>query len=483
LNKKEIQIIDSIIEAISSIIKGEMPQKIDLKGHDNRKIKELVSTTNRLFESFSEANDFIASLAQGKLDIEVPVRNNLASQFKQLHSNLRHLTWQVQQVAEGDYSQSVDFLGDFSDNFNSMITALKEKKQVEEALRASEEKYSSLFHKSNDGIFIHDLEGNIIDVNQKVLDQFGYTKSEIVSFKIPYLHPPEALEKSEWAFETISREGFVSLEIDFKKKTGEVFPAEISSSLFEIGDKKVIQGIVRDITERKQVEEEIRSLSQMLMNVQERERKMISYELHDRIAQNLSTLKIGCDMLFDGQSKISSELIAKTAYLSKIIREIISTVRDLSYDLQPPVLDQFGLVYTLKKYCEEFSQNTSIKVDFQSMGIAKLNMDADTEIHLYRLVQEGLNNIRKHADSDKAIVRLLGVFPNIILRIEDTGKGFDVKARKLALGDEKRMGIRSMKERVNLLGGQMIIQSRLMQGTRIAIKIPNNEKTDFPKET
>lgn len=133
---------------------------------------------------------------------------------------------------------------------------ITEHKQAEDALRESEEKYSNLFHFSNDGIFLHDLEGNIIDVNQKALDQLGYTKSEMLPFKIPDFHPPEALEKSQWAFETIIREGFVSFEIDFKKKTGEVFPAEVSSSLFEIGDKKVIQGIVRDITDRKQIEEE-----------------------------------------------------------------------------------------------------------------------------------------------------------------------------------------------------------------------------------
>ncbi len=117
MNKKEIQSVDSVIEAISSITKGEMPQKVDLKGHDNRKIEELVSTTNQLVESFSNTNDFIKSLAQGKLNIEVPARNNLASKFKQLQSNLRHLTWQIQQVAMGDYSQRVDFLGDFSRNF------------------------------------------------------------------------------------------------------------------------------------------------------------------------------------------------------------------------------------------------------------------------------------------------------------------------------------------------------------------------------
>ncbi|HAY38374.1 MAG TPA: histidine kinase, partial [Desulfobacteraceae bacterium] len=118
-----------------------------------------------------------------------------------------------------------------------------------------------------------------------------------------------------------------------------------------------------------------------------------------------------------------------------------------------------------------------------SAGLNLFNLNSDTEIHLYRLIQEGLNNIRKHADSDKAIVRLLGVFPNIILRIEDTGKGFDVKARELALGDEKRMGLRSMKERVNLLGGQMTIQSNPMKGTKIYIKIPFQEQNREAEKT
>ncbi len=99
------------------------------------------------------------------------------------------------------------------------------------------------------------------------------------------------------------------------------------------------------------------------------------------------------------------------------------------------------------------------------------------------MVQEGLNNIRKHADSEQAIVRLVGVFPNIILRIEDNGKGFDVKARELVLGDEKRMGLRSMKERINLLGGQMTLQSRPMQGTKIYVKIPYQEQNREAEET
>jgi PAS domain S-box-containing protein len=153
----------------------------------------------------------------------------------------------------------VEPLRDYDGNIVGSVAVsldITERKQAEEALKESEEKYSNLFHFSNDGIFLHDLEGNILDVNQKTLDQLGYTKSDMLPFKIHDFHPPEALEKSQWAFETIIREGFVSFETEFKKKSGEVFTAEVSSSLFEIGDKKVIQGIVRDITERKQAEEE-----------------------------------------------------------------------------------------------------------------------------------------------------------------------------------------------------------------------------------
>jgi PAS domain S-box-containing protein len=136
-----------------------------------------------------------------------------------------------------------------------VLIDITERKRAEKALLESEEKHSNLFHHSNDAIFVHDLEGNLLDVNQRALDYFGYSKSEISSIKIPDLHPPEALEKSRSAFETITQKGFVNFEIAFKKKPGEVFDAEVSSSLFEIGGKKVIQGIVRDITERKLMEE------------------------------------------------------------------------------------------------------------------------------------------------------------------------------------------------------------------------------------
>jgi PAS domain S-box-containing protein len=140
----------------------------------------------------------------------------------------------------------------------SIVRDITERKRAEEAVRESEEKYRNLFQGSKDAIFIHDLEGNIFDANEQAAALFRYSPGEIISLRIPDLHPPEALPASRRAFEEISRAGSVTFEVDFKTKDGIVFPAEVSASLFEIGGKKVIQGIVRDITERKRAEEELR---------------------------------------------------------------------------------------------------------------------------------------------------------------------------------------------------------------------------------
>jgi PAS domain S-box-containing protein len=138
------------------------------------------------------------------------------------------------------------------------VRDMTERKKAEDNLRQSEEKYSSLFQHSNDAIFIHDLQGNIIDVNHRVLESFGYTKEEVLGLTIADLHPPGMLELHYRAFEVVRKEGFTSFEIDFIRKDGSVFQGEVSASILEIGGEKVVQGIVRDITERKKAEEALR---------------------------------------------------------------------------------------------------------------------------------------------------------------------------------------------------------------------------------
>jgi PAS domain S-box-containing protein len=147
----------------------------------------------------------------------------------------------------------------------SLQRQINDRKNAVAALRESEEKYHNLFQQSNDAIFIHDLSGRIIDTNQKVLDLFGYTYQEILSLNISDLHPPTVLSKSKLAFDTISRFGSVSFEIDFKKKNGDIFPAEVSSGVFEASGQIYIQGIVRDISEQTRA----RQIQSVLFNITE----------------------------------------------------------------------------------------------------------------------------------------------------------------------------------------------------------------------
>ena len=123
-----------------------------------------------------------------------------------------------------------------------------------------------------------------------------------------------------------------------------------------------------------------------------------------------------------------------------------------------------------------------LPVDFQSAGLKNLKVDYTIKINVYRLVQEGLTNIRKHAAAERATLKLTAAFPNIILRVEDNGRGFDVHARAAAAVQEKRMGLRSMQERVTLLNGKMKLQSKPGQGTKVFIKLPFAEKKRGAKE-
>jgi signal transduction histidine kinase len=190
------------------------------------------------------------------------------------------------------------------------------------------------------------------------------------------------------------------------------------------------------------------------------------------VAQELSALKIGYETLFDNTLGIPSDIKRKVSEMSKAFLESIKAVRDLAYDLRPPVLDEIGLVKTLLQYCHDFSENNGITVDFHSAGMKDLTLDFDTEINLYRIVQEALTNTKKHADARHVNVKIVAAFPNVILRINDDGKGFDIQKRLTGIVEERRMGIRSMKERVKLLKGDMDIQSKPDQGTKILIKFP-----------
>ena len=354
---------------------------------------------------------------------------------------------------------------------------ITEHRQTEKALRESEEEYKSLIKNIPSIVYKGYKDWSVHFFDKKIESITGYDVKDFNSRKLKWIDVivEEDVKKTKKRFiEALNTEKSYVREYRIKPKQGGICWIQERGQIVcnPNGEIEYVNGVFFDITERKQAEEQIRILTQQLIKTQENERQMISRELHDRIGQDLSMLKILSGNLFDKQVEISPEMRQRVTQLSKILQDSINSVRDIAYNLRPSSLDQLGLVRTIYQYCEDFSEKTDLNVDFNSAGMDELKLDFDTEINLYRLVQEGLNNIMKHADAKRITIKLVASFPKIILRIEDDGKGFDIKNRLAEAPSEKRMGLRSMKERVSLLGGRMRINSRPDKGTKIFIDVP-----------
>lgn len=393
------------------------------------------------------------------------------------------------------------------------IKALKEEsekcRRAEEALRESRKKYHKLYKLMRlitdnvpDLIWAKDMDDRYLFANQAICDKLLMCDC-----------PDKAIGKTDMFFALQERSagyehtfGEVCVDSDGVTRRrnapgrfledglvrGQYLVLDVHKAPFLNEDGEMIGtvGCGRDVTREKEIEEAFRkieekydleqkraqerihALTQELIKAQENERQKISRDLHDHIAQNLSSLKIGLETLFDDQPAFSCEVRGRVAKLSGILQGSIKAVRDLAYDLRPPGLDKLGLVRTVFQYGEDFSDNHGINVDFVSAGLDEFEFDFNTEINIYRLIQEALNNIKKHAHAGNVSIRLVASFPNIILRIEDDGNGFDVENQLAAALDEKRMGLQSMAERVSLLNGNLRIQSRPRAGTRIFVEVP-----------
>lgn len=355
-----------------------------------------------------------------------------------------------------------------------VISDITERKQSEQALRKNESTLKAILAASPIGICL--VRNRILKwTNQAMYRIWGYEMDSLLGQSTRMLYPDieEYKRIGREFYSTIEQHGVGNIEAKWVTGNGEKIVCYLQGCQLDPSDPaKGIIVAAMDITERKRIENLVHNLSHMLIEAQENERKMIAYELHDSIAQNLSYLKISCDTFFDNHGDIAPGLKEKMGKQSKLIAQTIDAVRELSYGLHPPSLDQLGITQTIFQLCEEFSDATGIGVDFIPTGMEALTHDPSLEINIYRLIQEGLNNIRKHAHADQVKIVLIASYPNILLRIQDDGKGFDVKAREAELDGTKRMGLRSMTERVNLLQGIIKIKSRPSQGTKIFMKFP-----------
>jgi PAS domain S-box-containing protein len=369
------------------------------------------------------------------------------------------------------------------------VRNIQKRKQIEKALRDSEVKFRTLVEQIQAITYTAALDdkSTTLYISPQIESLLGFSRREwkkdpdIWSKQIHSEDRDRVLNELKLCHER--NEPFIS-EYRLLSRQGKIVWCRDEAVIVmdENDSPSYLQGVMFDITDQKQTEKQIHMLSHELMKAHESERQKISRELHDRIGQDLSSIKIGFDILYDSQIEMPKDIRQNISEFSKTLDRIIKSVRDLSYDLRPPALDQFGLVQVVDLYCEDFSKKTGLNIDFTTAGLNGLTLNYDIKINLYRIVQEGLNNIWKHANAESVTLRLLASFPNIILRIVDDGQGFDVKSRRESALNERRMGLRGMEERVNLLQGKMKCQSHPGKGTDLCIEVPYAEEDNGAKE-
>jgi len=246
--------------------------------------------------------------------------------------------------------------------------------------------------------------------------------------------------------------------------------------------QKTNEKLVREINERKRMEKALRQsetrlrrLSSQLFNAQEEERRRLSKELHDQLGHDLVLLKSRLNSIKRKLPPHQAEPHKELSETQEYVDQIIGNVRRIATELSPSILEDLGLFASLQWLAENFAHQHAIKVSLDMADIDRF-FSGETRINLYRVFQETLTNISKHAQAKKVSIVVKKKKDYVIFRVKDDGKGFDLK--QLSQRDPARsgMGLTAMKERANLSGGDFDVESSPGKGTVICFKFPVREK-------
>ena len=351
------------------------------------------------------------------------------------------------------------------------IGNLTERKEAEVALRASEEKHRLLFENAGDMIFIHDEEGQTLDANPVAVKLLGYTRPELMSMTLHQIESPEAPLPTADRIARLLKEGHLTFETVLQCKDGSLVPIEVDTRRIVWDGKPAFLGICRDITKRKEAEEKLRQLSARLLRHRDEEQRHIARELHDVIGQNLAAMTINLDFLLTSADRLPPE--ARQALLDSeaLAKQTAKEVRTFSYLLHPPLLEELGLGGALQDYVPGFARRSGIRVDLELPPDFE-RMPQETELTLFRVIQESLANIHRHSGSKTACITLNQTADKVQLEVRDAGRGFALTPSESAgPASALGVGIPGMQERLRQLGGRLHISSS-SDGTIVRATLP-----------
>jgi PAS domain S-box-containing protein len=363
-------------------------------------------------------------------------------------------------------------------------------------------------------IFVADLDGQIVSWNIGAEKLFGYTSEETMgrNCRILFTDEDRAGNVPEAEMKTAREAGSAEDERWHVRKDGSLFFASgMQTALYdEDGKHTGYAKIARDLTERVTFQDELQeakdnlevrvvertnelnesnealrleviehiaseklrvALLRKIVRTQEDERKRIAREIHDHIGQQMTALQLNLKLIRDECEK-DSALSNHLALLQSIADRIDSDVDFLAWELRPSVLDDLGLHAALNKFVGEWSRHFGIPAEFENVGLDGQHLLAEIEINLYRIAQEALNNIYKHAEAKSVSVLLAKRDGQIALIIEDDGVGFEPTKKAVLTEDDRGLGLIGMKERAELVKGTFEIESSPGSGATVYVRVP-----------
>ena len=358
----------------------------------------------------------------------------------------------------------------------ALVRDVTDRKRAEEALRASETRFRRLMEGAPVAIGIS-RRGVTLYVNQKYLEMYGFQSvDEVVGHSIGEQWSPEcqamvvdrARQRSSGLIVPARYEAMG------QRKDGSLFPVEVAVAMVDLSDGEASVGFLTDITERQRAQEDrqrsfeqLRALAARLQSVREEERKRLARDIHDQLGQALTAIKLDLSSLVRELPDAQSTSPSKGSPLLQLVDETIESVRRISTELRPGMLDDLGLAATVEWAEEEFAGRTGTKclIDLPPEQIA---IDSETATAVFRIFQETLTNVARHANASEVKVRLAEEDGDLTLEVHDNGKG--IEEDELARADS--LGILGMRERALLLGGTLTITGGPGKGTTVRIRIP-----------
>ena len=342
-----------------------------------------------------------------------------------------------------------------------------------EQLRQSEESYRGLFENATGAIEVHDLSGRITAANRAFQKLTGYSGEELTKLDATRFLAPKDVKRVEEILRAQLRGDAVESLVEFPltRRDGTEAIVELMPSLIIRNGRPVgVQSIVRDVTEQRRMQENLRFYVSQVLKAQESERLRIARELHDDTAQALTGISRRLDMLASEDADMPQEIAQRLDELREQTDTVLNGVRRFSQDLRPPVLDDLGLLPALKWLVIALEEQDGIAANIRMTGEPR-RLPRDTELALFRVAQEALNNVRKH--SHASAVELMVDFRdgNIKMVVADNGSGFDLHKSESDLTAGK-LGLIGMQERARLLSGTLDIQSNPGEGTSVVVTVP-----------